>query len=47
MERLIIEFNPQKSCEDDIDDMRELLEMLSKRYNFRWSAQVIKSKITK
>lgn len=41
-ERFIIEFNPQKHSEEDKDDMRELLELLSKRYNFRWSAQTIK-----
>jgi hypothetical protein len=35
MEKLIIEFG-KNTCEKDIDDLKILLEDISKRYNFRW-----------
>ena len=35
--RILIEFNPKKSSNEDKDDFRELLELLGKKYKFRWS----------
>lgn len=35
MAKIIID-TTKKSSEKDIDDLRELLELLSERYHFRW-----------
>ena len=35
--RIQIEFNPKKVSQKDTEDFRELLELLSKKYNFRWN----------
>jgi hypothetical protein len=40
-QRIIIEFTKQTS-EADIEDLKILIDDISKKYNFHWSTQIIK-----